>query len=187
MAAVHGVRSNFLSGEYGETPPRKYARICPGRNHLVTISHGDSHPVIAVKIVTAEAAVPFTALMSDSWDTSRGSLFQSRVLVTVPTVVDIRQRHPRVPVLQMTGDARLRVQRIAGFLEARLVEAEHGVPFLRKIVASRDTRGFRPAAGQNRQHVTRHRADGGHWPATADAGFPVPGGGSARTRDPRGH
>ena len=66
----------------------------------------------------------------------KGIYLQPRVLVTVPAVADIRHRHPHTPVLEMTGNAVFRVQRIAGFLEARLVETEHGVPFIRKIVTT---------------------------------------------------
>lgn len=66
----------------------------------------------------------------------KGIFLQPRILVTVSAVADIRHRHPHTPVLEMAGNAVLGVQRVAGFLEARLVEAEYGVPFLREVVAT---------------------------------------------------
>lgn len=57
-------------------------------------------------------------------------------LVTVSAIINAAERDPLAAVFQMTGHAELGMQRIAGFLETGLEEAEHGMTFLREIMTT---------------------------------------------------
>lgn len=118
----------------------------------------ERHDMIPVEIVAAQAAVPLTSIDERLMRPVQRIRLQPGIFMTMPAPVDIRQGHWHTLMLEMAGNAELRMQGITGFLKARLVEAEHGMTLLRKIMASQTLAVSRWLPGTGRWQLSQARS-----------------------------
>jgi hypothetical protein len=164
IAAAHGGRSNFLSGRVRRSTAAKIRQNAPwAESPHCSLSRQQSSGDCRENRGSPGSCPTLPASISDSHATRRGDRASaacprdSAGSSRYPASVTRRPRCSRWQEMQY-----LRVQRVAGLLEARLVEAEHRVPVLResrgKPRHSRLPAGCRPkSAALSRSHPSRWR------------------------------